>query len=158
MKCPKCNYLGFETGDRCRNCGYDFSLLALADAPPHADLRLRPAPEPSEHRREDAGADADDWVEHELDLALGATHGEDVSISPPSIAAAAGAGGGVSMTAAAAASPRAGAESRLPLFSRTAASDDEPLIRVAAAPRPPLSVRRTSESPRLKPLPLVEPA
>src|SRR5687768_18063365 len=21
MKCPKCDYLGFETGDRCRNCG-----------------------------------------------------------------------------------------------------------------------------------------
>ncbi|MEW6319803.1 MAG: RDD family protein [Acidobacteriota bacterium] len=28
MKCPKCGYLGFETGDRCRNCGYDFSLSA----------------------------------------------------------------------------------------------------------------------------------
>ena len=28
MKCPKCSYLGFETGDRCRNCGYDFSLIA----------------------------------------------------------------------------------------------------------------------------------
>ena len=28
MKCPKCSYLGFETGDRCKNCGYDFSLLA----------------------------------------------------------------------------------------------------------------------------------
>ncbi|MGE3276057.1 MAG: RDD family protein [Vicinamibacterales bacterium] len=39
MKCPKCGYLGFETGDRCRNCGYDFSL-----APPprsSADLSLR---------------------------------------------------------------------------------------------------------------------
>ena len=28
MKCPKCLYIGFETGDRCKNCGYDFSLLA----------------------------------------------------------------------------------------------------------------------------------
>lgn len=28
MKCPKCRYIGFETGDRCRNCGYDFSLLS----------------------------------------------------------------------------------------------------------------------------------
>src|SRR5687768_1607632 len=27
MKCPKCSYLGFETGDRCKNCGYDFSLI-----------------------------------------------------------------------------------------------------------------------------------
>ena len=26
MKCPKCGYLGFESVDRCRNCGYDFSL------------------------------------------------------------------------------------------------------------------------------------
>jgi uncharacterized RDD family membrane protein YckC len=27
MKCPKCGYLGFEDVDRCRNCGYDFSLI-----------------------------------------------------------------------------------------------------------------------------------
>jgi uncharacterized RDD family membrane protein YckC len=26
MKCPKCEYLGFEASDRCRNCGYEFSL------------------------------------------------------------------------------------------------------------------------------------
>jgi uncharacterized RDD family membrane protein YckC len=32
MKCPKCHYLGFETGDRCRNCGYDFSLLTSGDS------------------------------------------------------------------------------------------------------------------------------
>ena len=42
MKCPKCDYLGFETGDRCKNCGYDFSLLAVADAP-EPDLLIRPA-------------------------------------------------------------------------------------------------------------------
>ena len=28
VKCPKCDYLGFETGNRCKNCGYDFSLLS----------------------------------------------------------------------------------------------------------------------------------
>lgn len=53
MKCPKCDYLGFETGDRCRNCGYDFSLLADAEpatAAPgpvlafDADLTLRSQP------------------------------------------------------------------------------------------------------------------
>ena len=27
MKCPKCGYLGFEHVERCRNCGYDFSLV-----------------------------------------------------------------------------------------------------------------------------------
>jgi hypothetical protein len=30
MKCPKCGYLGFEHVERCRNCGYDFSLTPLA--------------------------------------------------------------------------------------------------------------------------------
>src|SRR5207302_542579 len=36
MKCPKCGYLGFEAVERCRNCGYDFSLAEPAteqDAP-----------------------------------------------------------------------------------------------------------------------------
>lgn len=32
MKCPKCHYLSFEASDRCRNCGYDFSLAVAADA------------------------------------------------------------------------------------------------------------------------------
>ena len=33
MKCPKCGYLGFEAVDRCRNCGYDFSLTPSAALP-----------------------------------------------------------------------------------------------------------------------------
>jgi hypothetical protein len=41
MKCPKCQYLGFDTGDRCRNCGYDFSLLTTAEPDPAGDLPLR---------------------------------------------------------------------------------------------------------------------
>jgi len=52
MKCPKCQYIGFDTGDRCRNCGYEFALLlapraddAQGAAEP-LDLTLRaPAPE-----------------------------------------------------------------------------------------------------------------
>ena len=46
MKCPKCLYIGFETGDRCKNCGYDFSLLGMADDEPMAapsDLPMRQA-------------------------------------------------------------------------------------------------------------------
>jgi len=39
MKCPKCGYLGFEHVERCRNCGYDFSLTAAA-VPPDLSLRL----------------------------------------------------------------------------------------------------------------------
>jgi uncharacterized RDD family membrane protein YckC len=44
MKCPKCGYLGFETGDRCRNCGYDFSLSTSAATP--LDFTLDADPEP----------------------------------------------------------------------------------------------------------------
>jgi uncharacterized RDD family membrane protein YckC len=33
MKCPKCEYLGFEASDRCRNCGYEFSLSQSTPAP-----------------------------------------------------------------------------------------------------------------------------
>jgi len=38
MKCPKCGYLGFERVERCRNCGYDFSLTSTVTVP---DLTLR---------------------------------------------------------------------------------------------------------------------
>jgi len=27
VKCPKCGYLGFDSSERCKNCGYDFSLI-----------------------------------------------------------------------------------------------------------------------------------
>ena len=86
MKCPKCSYLGFDTGDRCKNCGYDFSLAAAPAQDP--DLPLRPA--------------------------------ED-----------------------------------LPLFAPAWHRDDEPLIKVPSAPRPPLSVRRTPDAPRLRSVPRV---
>ena len=38
MKCPKCGYLGFEDVERCRNCGYDFSLTSAVPLP---DLTFR---------------------------------------------------------------------------------------------------------------------
>lgn len=49
MKCPKCHYVSYDSPDRCRNCGFDFSLLV--EEPPirpdaaegaFADLDLRP--------------------------------------------------------------------------------------------------------------------
>jgi uncharacterized RDD family membrane protein YckC len=69
MRCPKCQYISFENGGRCRNCGYDFSL-AVADAPerdlpiasasapegPLADLALQDA-RPSPPRAPDTGSD-----------------------------------------------------------------------------------------------------
>lgn len=40
MKCPKCSYLSFEAGERCRNCGYDFSLSTPPADDPAGDLPL----------------------------------------------------------------------------------------------------------------------
>jgi uncharacterized RDD family membrane protein YckC len=31
MKCPKCSYLSLDRGDRCRHCGYEFSLIDAPD-------------------------------------------------------------------------------------------------------------------------------
>jgi uncharacterized RDD family membrane protein YckC len=49
LKCPKCRYLGFDTGERCKNCGYDFSLV-FDEGRPYADpdlpLRIEPEPPP----------------------------------------------------------------------------------------------------------------
>jgi uncharacterized RDD family membrane protein YckC len=38
MKCPKCGYVGFEDVERCRHCGYEFSLLTSTD---ELDLRIK---------------------------------------------------------------------------------------------------------------------
>ena len=40
MKCPKCGYLGFDSVDRCKNCGYDFSLVSQPAGHPLRDPRL----------------------------------------------------------------------------------------------------------------------
>jgi uncharacterized RDD family membrane protein YckC len=118
MKCPKCDYLGFETGDTCRNCGYDFSLMVSTDlAMP--DIDLEPA--------DDSRTVTDDW--------LGAL---DSLLEPePSVGAHP-------------LEPVVEAELPLPLFTPGHEVDDQPLIRLPAAPRAPLSVRRTPENPRLR--------
>jgi uncharacterized RDD family membrane protein YckC len=41
MKCPKCQYISFDSGDRCRNCGYDFSLVPDAVEQVDADLPIQ---------------------------------------------------------------------------------------------------------------------
>lgn len=43
MRCPKCQYISFDNGDRCRNCGYEFSLTSAA---PTADLPIQTGNEP----------------------------------------------------------------------------------------------------------------
>lgn len=56
MRCPKCQYLGFEPSPRCKNCGYDFSFsgddlqLTSAASEPAAlgDLDLQIIEEPAQ--------------------------------------------------------------------------------------------------------------
>jgi len=43
-KCPKCQYFSFDSGSRCRNCGYDFSLSD--DLPADDDLEIQNGSEP----------------------------------------------------------------------------------------------------------------
>ena len=141
MKCPKCEYLGFETGDRCKNCGYDFSLAVAAAVPQEPDLPLRD-PEPF-HR------DADKWL-NQLEARLDTVRPmaeppaeADIVLPGPRLTAAAPT---VRQIA-----PRN--TPALPLFHPGGAEWDEPLIKVPAAPRAPLSVRRTPEKTRLRTVP-----
>jgi uncharacterized RDD family membrane protein YckC len=43
MRCPKCQYISFDNGDRCRNCGYQFSLSANLE---DLDLPIQTGNEP----------------------------------------------------------------------------------------------------------------
>ena len=121
MKCPKCQYLTFDQGDRCRNCGYDFALTAEPD---ELDLPIRTGDEP-------LGPLADFILS---DVRPGG--------DPP-------------------APPRATSKrnsAELPLFH--GGGSDAPLVSLPAAPRPPVSVRKSavqrppSRRPRSEELPL----
>jgi uncharacterized RDD family membrane protein YckC len=126
MKCPKCNYLGFEPADRCRNCGFDFSLAPTND--PASDLPLR---------REQPAAPLADFDLGDVTRPARLTPAsraekrrQDESLDP-----------GVPPAS------RSGA-SDLPLFGDVFPAD-EPLVR-PAAPGAPLAVRRSTPSrPRL---------
>jgi uncharacterized RDD family membrane protein YckC len=144
MKCPKCHYLGFETGDRCKNCGYDFSLIDLSPpSEPDIDLTLEPPTMPRVSTTTPEWADA-------VDRALGA-----MSITP----APGDLDAPVSLAVQALQAPDAPlapeapqalqAPQALPLYEE----DDQPLIKLPAAPRPPLAVRKTPDIPRLRAVP-----
>ena len=122
MKCPKCGYLGYERVERCRNCGYEFSLGSSAPTP---DLPLR-----------DSGRQPQPLDDLNLiDAATPAPPAERFSDAVPDRAQA---------------RSLSHALGELPLFGAPI-NDDVPLITKASAPRPPLSVRRsTPEVPRLR--------
>lgn len=131
MKCPKCSYLGFETGDRCKNCGYHFSLVA--DPPEGGETELDLALHPSG----ETSPASSQWA-HEVDGALAQAAPAAAIVDPVLLRR----------------EPKIHADSKLPLFA-LAFDDgsDEPLIKLPAAPRPPLAVRRTPETPRRRTVP-----
>jgi len=129
MKCPTCGYIGFETTDRCRNCGYEFALATTAPAAPDLaiksggdaggplrELDMRPAePRPVAvvAARPDNTTDLDRVLQN-LDRVIGG--------------------------------PEPAAPD-LPLFDDHDAADLAPVVVPGVAPRRPLSVRRTTPDP-----------
>jgi uncharacterized RDD family membrane protein YckC len=167
MKCPKCLYIGFETGDRCKNCGYDFSLLAAADVPDEPeDLPLR-ATEPDSAAAFDMLSAVDDaWAAPSIDRFRDLDPGDEPAPPPalamsfadvaPTIEPAQAPPVSVAAVTVAAAGAGAAAEPALPLFAPDAV-DDEPLVKLPVSPRAPLSVRKTPDTPRLRRTPAFEP-
>lgn len=146
MKCPKCGYLGFDRGDRCRNCGYDFSLSAFS----HTSLSAGGKADPLDLTLDE---DAAEIVRPPLDL--------DRMIGAPEPAAAAD----LPLFAPSGElhdhdRVRRGPEpASVRVMQRDV--DDAPMIATPARPRAPLGVRRaTPEIPRArspKPSPHNEP-
>jgi uncharacterized RDD family membrane protein YckC len=120
MKCPKCGYLGFESADRCRNCGYDF-LLAPAGIEP--DLTLRSAEEHSPLSNLDL---AEAGAQRPAASTPNARERDGADLAPES-------------------EPSHGSD--LPLFG-SHVLDGEPLITKPSPPRAPLAARRTTPVPR----------
>jgi uncharacterized RDD family membrane protein YckC len=125
MKCPKCGYLGFEDIERCRNCGYEFSLIQPSHSNTPLELPLR---------KDEAIVIAPDD-----DLVLADTRG----VRPRQASA------DVERPTAPRPAP-AVPQSELPLFIH-ARDDDTPLITTVTPARAPLSVRRTTaDAPRVR--------
>ena len=121
MKCSKCGYLGFETGDRCRNCGYEFSLSTEYGL---QDLSIKQGDEP---------AGLDDFALVDAGVAPRAPVPATGSFSPAAV-----------MTERTAARPASsGPLLSMPLFA-PGIDDDTPLITRPSPPRAPLSVRRST--------------
>jgi uncharacterized RDD family membrane protein YckC len=119
MRCPKCQYISFDSGERCRNCGYDFSLSVDID----------PVELPIQDGTEAIGPFSDFSLN---DRETADMEDDDASIAPmPTPAVDAGE------------RPITGSFD-LPLFKDRAATDDAPLVAPGAVPRAPLAVRRTS--------------
>ena len=171
MKCPKCEYLGFDTGDRCRNCGYDFSLIVAGPPEPAGELSLHTesSDAPIDWLSDLEAMGDDDSaataaaltppVPRRKDAPLTEVRPAPLAASPATLATAAASMAAAPVSPASSIAPAFDVpepplafrgEPALPLFSSESGDDDEPLIKVPSQPRPPLAVRRTPETPRLR--------
>lgn len=135
MKCPKCDYLGFDTSDRCKNCGYDFSLITEVldlDLTLHGPCVTTP--------------ETSSWLDR-MDGSM-TPSGADAPVRAQALPAHVPPALGQTV----ARDERRRSDTWLPLFRPPGddADDDEPLVKLPAAPRPPLAVRKTPEIPRLR--------
>lgn len=124
MRCPKCQYISFGSGRRCRNCGYDFSL---SSPPESMDLPIHDAHEP-------LGPLTDLPLATQKPHAAPAHDDLQASADQPATPSSA---------------RQAGID--LPLFP--GAAEDAPLVVPPAVPRAPLSVRRGAPPAAAKPHP-----
>jgi uncharacterized RDD family membrane protein YckC len=139
MKCPKCGYLGFEDLQRCRNCGYDFSLRPDSATP---DLSIR--------RDDNTPSPLEDLILVDNAAAPLPPRMTDVAADVDRTAAPTSVPGLRASRSAGARTGEASAPLELPLFGPPI-PDDEPLIRRPSPPRAPLAVRRaTPDLPRVR--------
>jgi uncharacterized RDD family membrane protein YckC len=137
MKCPKCGYLGFEAVDRCRNCGYDFSLVPTLPSASSSSLDL---PELPIREVPTEGNPLDDLALIDAASPIRSA-GTRVTEFTPDI------------ERLLAPEPRRETRESLSALSLFSSDDepDEPLITQARAPRAPLAVRRaTPDVPRVR--------
>lgn len=150
MRCPKCHYISFESADRCRNCGYDFSLaestpaahdeLPLNDRDqnplPPADLSLAQVEGLGEAREPEAPASFD------IDRISPARP----AVTPVDLPLFKTAAAPLRETA-----PLLRARGSARPDNRALDDDETPLVRPSAVPRAPIAVRRpTPDAQRLK--------
>ena len=163
MKCSKCGYLGFESADRCRNCGYEFSLAQSFVLP---DLPMRQDAAPAGAAGVDDGLDdfvlvdaaiapraaaVSSTLAYDLGRVMGASRAPASGRSPSFLSPRSPMSSMSSPSSSSTAAAAAIVEPDDLLLFGSPVEDDIPLITKPSPPRPPLSVRRaTPEVPRLR--------
>lgn len=127
MRCPKCQYISFDSGERCRNCGYEFSLATDSH---DIDLPIQTGKEP---------------LGPLGDFAL------EVGSSRPDTAAAP-----VADRIDPVRSKPITSSFDLPLFKERKTPEESPLVTPTAVPRAPLAVRRSTPATPRPTRPLID--